>query len=134
MARRLLWLSAVLVLAAAALLRPVAVRGDALNRTVWLWAWQSGSATFTNSVTLAPVRIDFGLASGFDHFSMTTDEKTEQYYTGGSYDIDARLAGQRTNALRYCSMVGITVRLGTQRFQIVNGCLELKALWPPRFT
>lgn len=133
-ARGLLWLLAVpaLAVAAAILLRPVAVHGDGVDRTVWLWAWQNGSASFTNSVTHAPVRIDFGLFSGFDHFSMTTDEKTEHYYTSGSYDIDSRLAGQRTDTLQYCSMVGITVRLGRHRFQVADGCLEMRTLWPPR--
>lgn len=133
-ARRLLWLSAIPVLAAAVLLRPVAVRGDDFEQTVWLWAWQGGSASFTNSVTQAPVRIDFGLRTGFDHFRMTTDEKTEHYYTSGSYAIDARLARQRTDTLRYCSMVGITVLLGGHRFKVMDGCLEMHALWPPQIT
>ena len=131
--RRLLWLSVVPLLAAAALLRPVAVRGDGVNSTLWLWAWQHGSASFTNSVTHEPVRIGFGLVTGFDHFSMTTDEKTEQYYTSGGYDIDGRLAGQQTDTLQYCSMVGITVQLGPHQFQVADGCLEIEALWPPRF-
>lgn len=133
MARRLLWLAAVSILVAAALLRPVTVRGDGVDRTVWLWAWQSGSASFINSVTHVPVRIDFGLLTGFDRFSMTTDEKTEHYYTAGSYDIDKRLAGQHTSTLQYCSMVGITVQLGPHRFQVADGCLKLEALWPPQF-
>lgn len=130
--RRLFWLSIVPVLAAAALLRPVAVRGDGLDSTVWLWAWQHGNARFINSVTHVPVRIDFSLINGFDHFSMTTDEKTEHYYTSGEYDIDARLAGQRTHTLQYCSMVGITVQLGPHQFQVADGCLEIEALWPPQ--
>ena len=133
MRRRLLWLGVLLIVLAAALLRPVAVHGDGLDDdTVWLWAWQKGSASFTNSVTHAPVRIAFGLLAGFDHFRMTTDEKTEHYYTSGSYAIDDRLAGQRTHQLQYCSMVGITVRLGARRFEVADGCLQLKALWPPR--
>lgn len=135
--RGLRWLSVGLVLAlalaVAVLLRPVAVRGDGVNRTVWLWAWQSGSASFTNSVTHASVRIDFGLIAGFDRFRMATDEKTEHYYTHGSYDINDRLAGQRTDTLRYCSMIGITVQLGRHRFEVADGCLEMEALWPPRF-
>lgn len=130
--RRLLWLSVIPVLAMAVLLRPVAVRGDGVDRTLWLWAWQGGSASFINSVTHAPVQIDFGLATGFDHFSMSTDEKTEHYYTSGAYDMGKRLAGQRTDTLQYCSMVGITVRLGPHRFQVADGCLEIRALWPPR--
>lgn len=132
-AGRLFGLSAIAMLAAAAaLLRPVAVHGDGVDETVWLWAWQDGSASFVNSVTQVPVRIDFGLRAGFDHFSMTTDEKTEHYYTSGGYAIDARLSEQRTDTLQYCSMVGITVQLGGHRFQVADGCLQLKALWPPR--
>lgn len=132
MVRRLFWLAVVGALAAAMLLRPVAVRGDRVDSTVWLWAWQDGSASFTNSVTNAPVRIDFRFVTGLDHFSMTTDEATEHYYTSGSYDIDQRLLGQRTDALQYCSMVGITVRLARRLFQVTDGCLEIKALWPPQ--
>lgn len=128
----LLWLPVVLLLAAAILLRPVAVHGDGVRGTVWLWAWQHGSASFTNSVTHEPVRIDFGLLAGFDQFSMATDEETEHYYTSGVYDIDGRLAGQRTHRLQYCSVVGISVRLGRHRFEVADGCLEMKALWPPR--
>ncbi len=131
--RRALWLAVIPLLAAAVLLRPVAVRGDGVSSTLWLWAWQNGSASFTNSVTHEPVRIGFSLVSGFDRFSMTTDEKTEQYYTSGVYDIDGRLAGQETDKLQYCSMVGITVRLGSHQFQVADGCLEIEALWPPRF-
>ena len=130
--RGLLWLSAVVVLAVAALLRPVAVRMDGTDRMVWLWAWQDGSASFINSITHEPVQIDFGLGTGFDRFSMTTDEETELYYTSGEYAIDQRLAGQRTRTLQYCSMVGITVRLGRHRFEVADGCLEMEVLWPPR--
>lgn len=129
----MLWLAVVPALAAAVLLRPVAVRGDGVDRTIWLWAWQGGSASFTNSVTHVPVRIDFGLATGFDRFRMTTDEKTEHYYTSGAYDIDGRLMGQRTATLQYCSMVGITVQLGPHRFQVADGCLDIEALWLPQF-
>lgn len=133
MAHRLRWLAAAaLVLTAAVLSRPVAVRGDGVDSTMWLWAWQHGSARFINSVTHVPVRIDFGLVTGFDHFSMTTDEKTEHYYTSGGYDIDTRLMGQRTDTLQYCSMVGITVQLGPRQFQVADGCLEFKILWPPQ--
>lgn len=134
-AGRLLGLSAIALLAAAAaLLRPVAVHGDGVDTTVWLWAWQDGSASFVNSVTHVPVRIDFGLRTGFDQFRMTTDEKTEHYYTAGGYAIAGRLAGQRTRTLHYCSVVGITVRLGRHRFQVADGCLKMHMVWPPEIS
>lgn len=127
-----LWLLfVVLAVTAAATVRPVAVRGDSGQRTLWLWAWQSGSVRFTNSVTHVPVRIDFRLGWGFDRFDMITDEKTVHYYTSGSYDIAPVLAQQRTRLLDYCSIVGMDIRLGRHRFHVADGCLHLRALWPP---
>lgn len=131
MARWLIGLAVAAALVLAALLRPVAVRTDDAASTAWLWAWQRGSARFTNSVTHAPVRIDFRLWAGFDRFRMTTDEKTEHYYTAGEYAINDRLAAERTHTLHYCSVVGITVRLGSHDFRVADGCLQLTALWPP---
>lgn len=130
----LLWLPVILVLTAAALLlRPVSVQGDAFKQTVWLWAWQSGQVRFVNSVTQTPVRIDFGLFNGFSGFNMHTDELTEQYYTHGSYAIDQRLFGEHSQRLHYCSMVGMSVQLGSRLFQVSDGCLEIRILWPPKF-
>jgi len=129
---RLIWLILISGLAVALLLRPVAVHSDDTNRIVWMWAWQHGSASFTNSVTDVPVQIKFGLLYGFDQFSMDTDEKTQQYYTHGVYDIGQRLSGQHTRVLQYCSIVGINVQLGSRQFQVTDGCLKIEALWPPQ--
>ena len=130
--RRLIWPIAIIALVAALLLRPVAVQSDSTSSIVWMGAWQNGSVTFTNSVTGVPVQIDFGLLYGFDQFSMDTDEKTQQYYTHGVYDIGQRLSGQHTHVLQYCSIVGINVQLGSRQFQVTDGCLKIEALWPPQ--
>lgn len=125
------WFVALGLAALIATARPIAVHGDTVNDTLWLWAWQHGSVSFNNSVTGAPVRIGFGLTTGFDRFEMITDEKTENYYTSGSYDIGQRLTGQRTRELEYCSVVGINVQLGSHHYQVTDSCLQIKALWPP---
>lgn len=105
--------------------------GSGGARLVWLWAWQHGSVTFTNSVTGGPVDIRFGLASGFDRFRMRTDEKTEDYYTNGTYRINGRLRPQRTRTQRYCTVVGMAVTLGTHHYELADDCLEIDLLWPP---
>lgn len=131
--RRLLVTFALLlvVLSVLALARPVRVHGDQIDQRVLLWAWQHGSVTFTNSVTGAPVRIDFGLVTGIDHQRMLTDEKTQNYYTSGTYDLNQTLRGRRTRELAYCSVVGIDVTLASHRYALADSCLEVRLLWPP---
>ncbi|MFA5567074.1 MAG: hypothetical protein WC972_00370 [Trueperaceae bacterium] len=116
---------------AVALSRPVHVEGDRIDQHLWLWAWQQGSVTFTNSVTGAPVVIEFGLLTGIDRQRMLTDEKTENYYTSGTYDLNQRLLGKRTRQLRYCSIVGIDVAIASHRYALADSCLEITLLWPP---
>jgi len=146
MPRWLIWtpvlVMGVLILALA---RPVRLHSDAWggggaggvdanaggDRLVWLWAWQHGDVRFTNSVTGGPVDIGFGLATGFDRFHMATDEKTENYYTSGTYRINDRLRPQRTRTQRYCTVVGMTVTLGSRRYRLADDCLEMDLLWPP---
>lgn len=144
MPRWLIWtpvlVMGVLILALA---RPVKLRSDAWGsgpdvrgvrggeRLVWLWAWQHVDVRFTNSVTEAPVDIRFGLATAFDNFHMGTDEKTEDYYTSGTYRINDRLRSQRSRAQRYCTVVGMTVTLGSRRYRLADACLEMDLLWPP---
>lgn len=118
-------------LSALVLARPVHVHGDQIDQRVWLWAWQHGSVAFTNSVTGAPVRIDFGFLTGIDQQRMLTDEKTENYYTSGTYDLNQRLRGRRTRKLAYCSVVGIDVTLASHRYALADSCLEIRLLWPP---
>lgn len=139
--RRLRRASAVTALAVAAFLllsaRPVSVAidtggGAAPERErLLLWAWQRGSASFVNSVTGAPVRIGFGLLTGIDEQHMSTDEKTENYYTSGMYDINLSLRGRRIRSLDYCSVVGIDVVLASHRYRVADGCMEIRLLWPP---
>lgn len=116
---------------AVALSRPVQVSGDGVDENLWLWAWQHGNVTFTNSVTGAPVRIEFGLLTGIDQQRMLTDEKTENYYTSGTYDLNQRLLGRRTRQLQYCSVVGIDVAIASHRYALADSCLEIRLLWPP---
>jgi len=132
MRRSLIWTPILVVgVLILALARPVRLNGDAGEHVVWLWAWQSGEVAFTNSVTGGPVRIRFDLRTGFDRFRMSTDEKTENYYTSGTYRINARLAPQRTRSLNYCTVVGMHVRLGTHHDTLRDSCLEITLLWPP---
>ena len=132
MRRRLVWTPILVVgVLLLALARPVRVVSDGGTSVAWLWAWQTGTVAFTNSVTGGPVRITFGLRTGFDHFRMATDEKTENYYTSGTYRINARLRPQRTRTQNYCSVVGMTVRLGRSHTTLRDSCLELTLLWPP---
>ena len=132
MRRSLIWTPILVVgVLLLALARPVRVRTDGGASTAWLWAWQTGTVAFTNSVTGGPVRITFGLRTGFDRFHMATDEKTENYYTSGTYRINARLRPQRTRTQNYCSVVGMTVRLGRSHTTLRDSCLELTLLWPP---
>lgn len=116
---------------AVALSRPVHVEGDGIDERLWLWAWQHGNVTFTNSVTGAPVVIEFGLLTGMDRQRMLTDEKTENYYTSGTYYLNQRLLGNRTRQLRYCSIVGIDVAIASHRYALADSCLEITLLWPP---
>jgi len=132
MPRTLIWAPILVVgVLILVLARPVRLSGDAGDHVLWLWAWQSGEVAFTNSVTGGPVDIRFELRSGFDHFRMLTDEKTENYYTSGTYRINARLAPQRTRSLDYCTVVGMTVRLGSHHATLRDSCLEITLLWPP---
>lgn len=133
------WLAAPVVVALFLALasRPVALQyevggtPDRAHARLWLWAWQRGSASFTNSITGAPVVIDFRFLTGIDGQAMRTDEKTEEYYTGGTYAINERLRHERARELAYCSITGIDVTLAHHRFHVANGCLEVRLLWPP---
>ncbi len=104
---------------------------DIQEHKVMAWAWQGGEVHFINSVTRRPVRITFELRRPFSHFVMTTDPDTEGYYTGGAYRINQRLRGQQLNELNYCSVVGMTLRMGEKTWSIKQDCLTARVVWPP---
>ncbi|MEJ5349883.1 MAG: hypothetical protein WHS46_14475 [Desulfosoma sp.] len=110
-------------------LKPVRLVHEGRSRVVLLYRFQKGAWHFVNSVTLKPVTIHFQVLSQFDHFSMETDEETENYYTSGTYEIDALLSRQKTSSLKLCSVQGIVLSFGDDRWEIQDGCLEVTLLW-----
>jgi hypothetical protein len=112
-------------------IRPVKITTDNYEKIIFLWAWSKGKVEFTNSVTGGKVKILFDLSDYFNHFYMDTDEKTENYYTSGTYDINNFLKKEKERELFYCSIVGIKVTLGTFSTEVKNNCITLEVLWPP---
>ncbi len=84
-----------------------------------------------NSVTGGPVSIRFGMPWRFSGFTARTDDETENYYTAGTYRWNRRLDIERQSVLKWCSEVGISLRLGERKFEIEHGCLEAALIWPP---
>jgi hypothetical protein len=111
------------------LLKPAVVKTDSCARLLVLLRWQSGAIRFINSVTEKPVTIRFRIGGLFHAFSVSTDEATEAYYTHGLYVMDAAVATEATDVLRFCSMKGIALDLGFYDFDLKDGCLEVKLLW-----
>jgi hypothetical protein len=109
--------------------KPAVIQLDQHTRLLMLWRWQSGAIRFVNSVTDRPIRIDFRIGGEFEGFSVTTDELTEEYYTAGVYSMNDELSHEATDTLRFCSMKGLTVRLGFYEFDLKDQCLEVKLLW-----
>ncbi len=112
-------------------IRPVKITTDKYEKVVLLWAWDKGKVEFTNSVTGGKVKILFDLSDDFNHFKMLTDEKTENYYTSGTYNINNLLKKEKEKRLLYCSIVGIKVSLGKFQTEVKNSCITLEVLWPP---
>ncbi len=112
-------------------LRPVKVTTDKGSKVYLLTSLSKGKAEFINSVTGAKVEIFFSLKNSFQDFYMKTDEKTENYYTSGLYNINDFLKKEKKDELNYCSVKGITLTLGTHKFNIKNDCLKVKLLWSP---
>ena len=112
--------------------RLVKLTTDNNEKLLFLWSWDKGVVEFTNSVTGGNVKIRFDLTNRFNHFNMETDEKTENYYTSGTYNINALLKNEQENELFYCSIVGIKFKLGHFKTLIKNSCLTLEILWPPK--
>ncbi len=86
---------------------------------------------FVNSVTGRPVLLEFYPVWDFRGFHAYTDPETEAYYTGGEYPWNQALARERQKELRYCSEVGLALRLGGKRCQVAGGGLRVRLLWPP---
>uniref|UniRef100_A0A832EJ23 Uncharacterized protein n=1 Tax=Desulfacinum infernum TaxID=35837 RepID=A0A832EJ23_9BACT len=119
-----------IILAAVGLfLKPARVVVGDRSTVVVLRRFQEGSIHFVNSVTHKPVTIRFRVRSVFSDFSMETDEETENYYTSGTYAIDPVLSRQTSSTLKLCSMQGIVLSVGDDRWEIQDGCLEVTLLW-----
>ncbi len=112
--------------------RILKITTDNKENLMFFWSWDKGVVEFTNSVTGGNVKIHFDLNKGFSHFNMETDEKTENYYTSGTYDINDFLKKENETSLFYCSIVGIRFQLGKYETKIKNSCLSLEILWPPK--
>ena len=113
-------------------IRPVKITTDKKEKVLLLWAWDKGKVEFTNSVTGGKVKILFDLSDYFNHFYMDTDEKTENYYTSGTYSINKLLKKEKERELFYCSIVGIKITLGKYSTEVKNSCIQLEVLWPPK--
>jgi hypothetical protein len=109
--------------------RPVMITSDGGKEFFLLWSWDKGKIEFVNSVTGGKVDIYFSLTHDFNHFYMKTDEQTENYYTGGTYNINDRLKNERRRTLSFSSVKGIKLTLANKVFNIKNGSLEVQLLW-----
>ncbi len=122
-------LLAILVVALPGLFKPAWIRTDDATRLALLLRGQTGRIQFVNSVTDQPVAIDFRVGRRFRDFSVATDETTENYYTHGVYDMNAAVAKDSTDRLRFCSVKGILLTLGFYTFSVKDGCLEVALVW-----
>ncbi len=129
MNRRRLAIAAIAAVCILGLCKPAVIRTDRDTRLAVLFRWQSGDIQFVNSVTGRPVFIGFRLGRRFQAFSVLTDETTEAYYTNGTYDMNTRASQETTDQLRFCSVKGISLRLGFYTYSIKDGCLEVTLLW-----
>lgn len=110
-------------------LKPARIIAGEYSSVVFFRRFQEGSIHFVNSVTSQPVTIRFRVLSVFSDFSMETDEETENYYTSGTYAIAPVLSRQKTSTLKLCSIQGISLSVGDDRWEIQDGCLEVTLLW-----
>jgi len=109
--------------------RPIMITSDGGKAFFLFWSWDKGKIEFVNSVTGAKVDIYFSLANDFNHFYMKTDEETENYYTGGTYNINERLKNERRRVLSFSSVKGIKLTLADKFFNIKNDSLKVELLW-----
>ena len=127
--RRRLTIAAIAAVCILGLCKPAVIRTDHDTRLAVFFRWQSGDIQFVNSVTGRPVSIGFRIGRRFRGFSVRTDETTEAYYTNGTYDMNMRVAKEDTDHLSFCSVKGITLRMGFYTFAVKDGCLEVTLLW-----
>jgi predicted GIY-YIG superfamily endonuclease len=113
--------------------RPVLVTSDGGRKLFLLWSWDKGKIEFVNSVTGAKVDINFSLTHDFTDFYMETNEETENYYTGGTYNINDRLKHERRKALSFSSVKGIKLTLADKVFNIKNESLKVELLWSTEY-
>jgi len=112
--------------------RPIRITTDNFKKVFFCWMWDKGEVDFTNSVTGGKVRILFSLKNGFKNFKMLTDEKTENYYTSGTYDINKLLQKEKENQMFFCSIVGMKLKFGNYNLTLKNNCATVEVLWPPK--
>lgn len=110
-------------------LKPAVVKTDNHAGLLVLFRGQSGVIRFVNSVTERPVAIHFRIGGLFQDFSVATDETTEAYYTNGLFSLNEAVSKESTEALCFCSMQGISLKLGFYNLYLKGGCLEVKLLW-----
>jgi hypothetical protein len=127
--RRLLLILTIVSALFLGIFKPAVIRTENGTRLAALFRWQSGQIHFVNSVTGGPVTIRFRIGSRFQAFSFSTNETTEDYYTDGLYDLNRTVAKESTDRLRFCSVKGISLRIGFYTIFVKNGCLEVALLW-----
>jgi hypothetical protein len=113
--------------------RPILITSDGGKEFFLFWSWDKGKIEFVNSVTGAKVDINFSLTHDFSDFYMKTNEETENYYTGGTYNINDRLKNERRKALSFSSVKGIKLTLANKVFNIKNDSLKVELLWSTDF-
>lgn len=109
--------------------RPVRLTTYSNSKILFCWAWDRGNIEFINSVTGGRVNITFNLKNGFSHFEMNTDEKTEDYYTSGIYNINDILKKENRQKLNFCSIKGMDIKIGAHNIRVKNSCASLEVLW-----
>ncbi len=109
--------------------KPAVVSTEHQARLLLLFRSQPGQIRFINSITHKPVVIDFRVGRVFKDFSVATDPLTEAYYTSGTYSINQAVAAEETAVLNFCSLRGISLKLGFYQIELTDGCLEVRLLW-----
>ncbi len=113
--------------------RPVIITSDRGKNFFLFWSWNKGEIEFVNSVTGGLVDIHFSLTHDFNNFYMKTNEVTENYYTGGTYDINERLKNERRRSLSFSSVKGMKLILADKVFNIKDDSLKVELLWSTEF-